>query len=135
MSTEFGTPASKCSAKNSSSVRHASVDYAAGGIQRLPHADVERMFQLSVHRVIDFGNTSVTRSEFDAFLSSIAPQFTVDSYDLLNWNCNHFSDAVVHHLVNDHLPAEILNQHQILSTTPQGQGILRMIEVRRLLAS
>ena len=48
--------------------------------------------------ILEVGRTSKTEAQLTAFLSSITNQFTAATYDLLNHNCNHFSNAVVRFL-------------------------------------
>ena len=40
------------------------------------------------------GTTEKTRSDLDAFLNTISHQFSMTTYDLINNNCNNFSDVV-----------------------------------------
>jgi hypothetical protein len=40
------------------------------------------------------GQTDKTQAEFHAFLESISPRFTAFTYNLLENNCNNFSDTV-----------------------------------------
>lgn len=50
-----------------------------------------REHPLAVH---DMGTTQHTRAEFLAFLAQISPRFTMYTYNLLENNCNNFSDEV-----------------------------------------
>lgn len=63
-------------------------------------------------KIVDLpGLTTKTDAELLKFLRrELAHKFNSESYDVLNNNCNHFSDAVCVFLLNRHLPEEILQQ-------------------------
>ena len=40
---------------------------------------------------LDFGYTNKTKEDLQAYIKSINSQFTINTYDVLNHNCNHFN--------------------------------------------
>ena len=77
---------------------------------------------------LDFGYTNKTHDELKAYIRSINSQFTINTYNVLNHNCNHFTDAALFFLVGKHLPNPILNQHEEILNTPMGQMLRPMLE-------
>ena len=77
---------------------------------------------------IDFGFTTKTEEDLKNYIKSINSQFTVDTYNVLNHNCNHFTDAALFFLVGKHLPNPILKQHEEILNTPMGQMFRPMLE-------
>jgi hypothetical protein len=77
---------------------------------------------------LDFGFTNKTPEEFKQYINSINSQFTINTYDVLNHNCNHFTDAALFFLVQKHLPNSILKQHEEILNTPMGQMIRPLLE-------
>jgi desumoylating isopeptidase 1 len=64
------------------------------------------------------------------FLTSINSQFTEATYDLIKWNCNHFTNTCLMFLLNKPLDKEYLHQHEPLMATPMGSLIINMLQVR-----
>ena len=77
---------------------------------------------------LDFGYTTKTEADLKAYLKSINNQFTMNTYNVLNHNCNHFTDAALYFLVGKHLPDSILKQHEELLNTPMGQMVRPLLE-------
>ena len=77
---------------------------------------------------IDFGYTNKTQDDLTAYIKSINSQFTINTYDVLRHNCNHFTDAALFFLVGEHLPDSILKQHEEILNTPMGQMVRPMLE-------
>ena len=77
---------------------------------------------------LDFGYTTKTEADLKAYIKSINNQFTIVTYNILNHNCNHFTDAALYFLVGKHLPDSILKQHEELLNTPMGQMVRPLLE-------
>ena len=77
---------------------------------------------------LDFGYTTKTEADLKAYIKSINNQFTMNTYNVLNHNCNHFTDAALYFLVGKHLPDSILKQHEELLNTPMGQMFRPLLE-------
>ena len=77
---------------------------------------------------LDYGFTNKTPEEMREYIKSINSQFTLNTYDVLNHNCNHFTDAALFFLVGKHLPDSILKQHEEILNTPMGQMFRPMLE-------
>lgn len=77
---------------------------------------------------LDFGYTTKTEEDLKSYIRSINSQFTMNTYNVLNHNCNHFTDAALFFLVGKHLPNSILKQHEEILNTPMGQMFRPMLE-------
>eukprot|EP01071_Lankesteria_metandrocarpae_P008285 Lankesteria_metandrocarpae@DN4927_c0_g1_i1.p1 len=53
------------------------------------------------------GVTHMTRGQLLDYLSVLAERFTCSNYDIIEWNCNHFSDHVCKFLVERSIPQYI----------------------------
>ena len=77
---------------------------------------------------LDYGYTNKTQEDLHNYIRSINSQYTLSTYDVLNHNCNHFTDDALFFLVGKHLPDSILKQHEEILNTPMGQMIRPMLE-------
>ena len=77
---------------------------------------------------LDMGYTSMDKEVFEAYLKQIDSQFTQENYNVLNHNCNHFTDTALYFLTNKHLPDAILKQHEMILSTPMGSMLRPMLE-------
>eukprot|EP00291_Cryptomonas_curvata_P007298 CAMPEP_0172192564 /NCGR_PEP_ID=MMETSP1050-20130122/24398_1 /TAXON_ID=233186 /ORGANISM="Cryptomonas curvata, Strain CCAP979/52" /LENGTH=112 /DNA_ID=CAMNT_0012867881 /DNA_START=12 /DNA_END=347 /DNA_ORIENTATION=+ len=66
--------------------------------------------------VVPLGDTHIPKDVFQDFLQEIGPRFSMETYDLLQNNCNNFSQEVAMFLTGralpphiTGLPAEVLN--------------------------
>lgn len=102
--------------------------YFGGGIQCQRENYFSQSNGINIARTIDMGTTTKTKNELSAFLLTVNHLYTQHTYDLLNNNCNNFSDAVTMFLLNMHIPNEILDQARIALSTPGGQMLRPMLE-------
>ena len=70
---------------------------------------------------ISMGITSKSREEFNQFLQSVSHRFTMDSYHIINHNCNNFTDECMRFLVKKKIPSHITGLPSDLLNTPLGQ--------------
>jgi PPPDE putative peptidase domain len=57
--------------------------------------NVEFAFGMEPLEVVELGETTRTREEFEAFLSDVlAEDYHADKYDVFHHNCNHFAKDV-----------------------------------------
>ena len=77
---------------------------------------------------LDFKYTNKTPEEFQQYIKSLDSEFNINTYNVLNHNCNHFTDTALFFLVGEHLPNSILKQHEEILNTPMGQMIRPMLE-------
>lgn len=62
--------------------------------------------------------TMRTKTDFVNHIARVlAHDFTVNSYDALTHNCNHFSDACCLFLLNSHIPQDVLTQPELVMGT------------------
>ena len=74
------------------------------------------------------GSTQVSQNSFHQYLSSINHLFTQSTYDLLNNNCNNFSDTVTRFLLGHGIPSYIVDLPRIVFSTPGGAMLRPMLE-------
>lgn len=55
----------------------------------------------------------------------LGPDFHKGNYDSFTHNCNHFSDKLLMHLTNEHVPSEILNQPELIMNSTAILQLLR----------
>jgi len=100
--------------------------FFGGGIQVAPNGVFANQNQMPVTQILRIGETNKTRSDLDTFLNSIRHRFTAATYDLINHNCNNFSDVVCRFLTEDRagVPTHIVDLPRIVFSTP-GRAMLR----------
>lgn len=91
--------------------------------------NVESTFGIRPTRIHHLGYTSLTRSEFERYLLKIMSMFRREVYDLVNWNCNHFSDHATRYLVGRSIPTYILDLPHEICKTFMGKIVLNFIRM------
>ena len=76
---------------------------------------------------IPMGTSSRTQSDFTRFLQCVSHRFTMDSYHIVEHNCNNFTDECMRFLVDKGIPAHITGLPADLLATPLGQQFAPMI--------
>lgn len=102
--------------------------YSVGGIQVSNSGVFTIQNNLPVTQMLDMGRTTKTQAELEAFLRSIRSRFTQMTYDLINNNCNNFSDTVCNFLTGHGIPQHIVDLPRIVFNTPGGAMLRPMIE-------
>lgn len=102
--------------------------FYGGGICSMAPAEMERVFQLSPTRVVFMGFTHIEKAVCDDYLKGISARFTEATYDLLEWNCNHFTEELMQFLLNKSIPDDIRNQVQQVAETPMGRFLLPLLQ-------
>ncbi|EGC38232.1 hypothetical protein DICPUDRAFT_149119 [Dictyostelium purpureum] len=98
--------------------------YFGGGILRdkpfcTPHGTPQE--------IIDLGETEVDQDLFENFLSGITDRFRMDTYHLLENNCNHFTNECSNFLLGKGIPDHIVNLPSDFLKTPLGAMLGPMI--------
>ncbi|EZG56153.1 putative PPPDE peptidase domain protein [Gregarina niphandrodes] len=114
-----------------SSVEVYGFEYFYGGyIERMNPALVEREIGMTPDITKLLGTTTMSRKTFEKFLSDIDHDFTPETYDLVEWNCNHFADVCARFLMDGKgVPKSLLCQPGEVSKSVVGKAILRLIEI------
>ncbi|KAJ9548015.1 hypothetical protein OSB04_020558 [Centaurea solstitialis] len=99
--------------------------YFGGGIYRAPVGTAPYGTPV---RMIELGDTKVSKDEFESFLEKISPRFTHETYSLLHHNCNNFSNEVAQFLVNTTIPQYILDLPNEVSSSPLAPLMMPMIQ-------
>lgn len=100
--------------------------FYGGGIQKVPAGVFSASNGLLPVSQLDMGWTNRSQRDLEAFLRTIRPRFTAETYDLLSNNCNNFSDEVVRFLCGHGIPAHILDLPRIALNSPNG-ALLRNV--------
>lgn len=69
------------------------------------------------YEIITMGETELPQELIDSFLEDNRYRFTSESYDLLNHNCNNFSEEFVNFLLGVSIPDKILHLPQVYDST------------------
>lgn len=77
---------------------------------------------------ISLGYTHLPKDLFEEFLVEIKDKYSASTYNLLNNNCNHFTNAAAEFLMGKGIPDEILKQHEVLLNSPMGSMIMPMLQ-------
>lgn len=77
---------------------------------------------------IHFGYTDKSQRQFKKYLRRIFPYFSPENYNTISNNCNHFTDVALFYLTGNHLPDNILKQHEEILKTPIGKQIKPYLE-------
>ncbi|GAB9474375.1 Peptidase [Globisporangium polare] len=102
--------------------------FFGGGIQVMAPELVVARYGMQPVQVIPLGTTSVPIERFEDFLRQISPRFTAATYDLLNNNCNNFSNELALFLLGVGIPQHILDLPNEALSTPLGAMLRPMIE-------
>jgi hypothetical protein len=62
------------------------------------------------------------------FLKEMAPRFTPMTYNVLEHNCNNFTDEVANVLIGTGIPKDIVDLPKIFLATPMGKSFAPMIQ-------
>lgn len=101
--------------------------YFGGGVQVSPLGAFSQAHGIPC-TFQDMGETIKTQQELEAFLRSISPRFTATTYNLIQNNCNHFSNEICQFLTGRGIPSEIVNLPQRVFSTPGGQALRPLFE-------
>jgi len=96
------------------------------GLQCAPESTTQTQFGAPL-RVVDMGTTEVDETMFEEFLAEASSRFTPETYNLLRWNCNNFSDEATRFLVGRSIPQEILDLPEIFMRTEIGKALAPML--------
>eukprot|EP00918_Siedleckia_nematoides_P068528 GHVU01149302.1.p1 GENE.GHVU01149302.1~~GHVU01149302.1.p1 ORF type:complete len:310 (-),score=44.02 GHVU01149302.1:538-1467(-) len=105
--------------------------FYGGGILKMYPQDVEECFSMKPKEVVHLGYTAEAQVDFERFLDAIGEEFSRESYDLLTWNCNNFSDECAKFLLDKGIPERILGLPGEVGKTPMGGIILRAMRGMR----
>jgi len=79
-------------------------------------------------KTIDIGETFIPKDLFDQYIAEISVNYNLSTYNLLNNNCNNFSNEVCTFLTGTGIPADITGLPDEILRTPFGQMIKPLLE-------
>jgi hypothetical protein len=74
--------------------------------------------------IIDLGTTEIAEDLFHDFILNVSSRYSTTTYDLLNNNCNNFSNECSNFLLGSNIPAHILEAPEIVSNSCLGKCVL-----------
>lgn len=77
---------------------------------------------------IKIAETEIPRDIFESYMIEIGSRFTMETYHLLENNCNHFTNDICNFLTGTSIPDYILKQHEEIFSTPMGKMLMPMIQ-------
>lgn len=105
--------------------------FYGGGIVKMLPEDVENQYRMKPKQIIPLGITTIPQSDFEQFLLEIQDEFCRETYDLLKWNCNNFSDVCTKFLLGMGLPDGILSLPDTINKTLIGHLIVKAVKAFR----
>ena len=72
-------------------------------------------------------DTEIPKDMFESYLEEINHKYSIDKYDFLHNNCNHFTNEIAEFLTGTPIPDYVVKQHEQISDTPFGKMILGML--------
>jgi hypothetical protein len=96
------------------------------GLQCAPAGRAQSQFGTPM-RVERLGETEVDVEIWEAFLRDVAPRYTPETYNLLEHNCNNFSNEAAEFLVGRSIPEKILNLPRVVLETELGRALRPML--------
>ncbi|KAK1938605.1 hypothetical protein X943_002671 [Babesia divergens] len=82
-------------------------------------------------RKVLLGHTNITKDVFHDYIESIREQFSSESYNLLKWNCNNFTNVVAEFLTGKGIPDEYVKFVDRIAQSPNGKMVLSIVENAR----
>lgn len=77
---------------------------------------------------MNYGSTSLDLDTISEFLQSIDNEFSAENYNLINKNCNHFTNELCVFLTGKQIPDDVLNQVKSISDTKLGGALLPFLQ-------
>eukprot|EP01061_Rhynchopus_euleeides_P007956 TRINITY_DN1701_c0_g2_i1.p1 TRINITY_DN1701_c0_g2~~TRINITY_DN1701_c0_g2_i1.p1 ORF type:complete len:399 (+),score=133.23 TRINITY_DN1701_c0_g2_i1:77-1198(+) len=99
----------------------------SGGVGILDEAPETTPFGLPLHKK-RISTTSKTQSEFRAWNRTQAAAFGPDSYNLLQKNCNHYSDAALRFLTGEGVPDTVSGMMGSIVNSPLGRIAVQFLD-------
>ncbi|EFO62189.1 Peptidase, putative [Giardia lamblia P15] len=99
--------------------------YYSAGIQSEPAGQTH--FGVPIQQM-EMGETTKTQDEVRTFLDSVQSRYTESTYNLLEHNCNHFSNEFLQFLCDKKVPEHIINQGTAFLQTPLGRMVAPMLQ-------
>mmetsp|Transcript_11689 Transcript_11689/g.16060 ORF Transcript_11689/g.16060 Transcript_11689/m.16060 type:complete len:506 (-) Transcript_11689:119-1636(-) len=102
--------------------------YFGGGIQCSSIGHFASSSNMQATRSVRIGVTTKTQEELQEYLRSVNHLFTERTYDLINNNCNNFSDCVCKFLVGTGIPSYIIELPRTIFSSPGGAMLRPLVE-------
>eukprot|EP00056_Hartaetosiga_gracilis_P000795 m.40520 g.40520 ORF g.40520 m.40520 type:complete len:157 (+) comp10360_c0_seq1:144-614(+) len=110
---------------HTSIVVHGKEYFFGGGIQK---ATPETTNAGRPIERLELGETEIPEFMLEAYLEDLHNKFNVQSYHLLDNNCNHFSEELAQFLVGKSIPDKVKNLPGQFLSTPLGMMMAPMID-------
>eukprot|EP01122_Echinamoeba_exundans_P002409 TRINITY_DN12352_c0_g1_i1.p1 TRINITY_DN12352_c0_g1~~TRINITY_DN12352_c0_g1_i1.p1 ORF type:complete len:500 (+),score=83.15 TRINITY_DN12352_c0_g1_i1:28-1500(+) len=80
-------------------------------------------------KVETLGETFLPKEVFDDWVNEVSPNYTIESYHLLDNNCNNFTNEASTFLTGNPIPAYVKNLPDHFLSTPAGMALKPIIEM------
>eukprot|EP01071_Lankesteria_metandrocarpae_P015314 Lankesteria_metandrocarpae@DN9545_c0_g1_i1.p1 len=101
--------------------------FYGSGIVCMKPADVLEVYAMTLYGVHHLGQTKCNRENFENYLMGISGDFSAEFYNLLEWNCNNFSDIASKYLLGRGIPKFVLDLPSEVKSTIAGKFIAACI--------
>lgn len=102
--------------------------FGGGGIMKAPPHQVETEYGMKPVNIIELGSTEIPQDVFEEFVRECeAGRFSGPSYNLIENNCNNFSDEASQFLLGVGIPEHIISLPKEVMATPLGQMLMPML--------
>jgi len=98
--------------------------FFGGGIQRMLPG--QSPYGTPV-QILELGTTSIPQEVFEEFLQSISSKYTMQTYDILDNNCNNFTNEASNFLLGHGIPEHITGLPSEILNTPMGRMFAPMV--------
>jgi hypothetical protein len=78
-------------------------------------------------RTQSMGITEIPEDIFMEFLKEVSPNFTMNTYNVMENNCNNFTNECNNFLIGADIPTEIIDLPKIFMATPLGKMVAPMM--------
>ena len=120
-----------CLGLYSPAVWHTSIsisDYEiffGGGIVVIPKNEVANKYKIKKLSTEKMGETELEFIAIRNILFNLSDKYSVDNYDLLTQNCNHFTDELLQILIGQNLPEEYFRLTKQILQSPLREKLVR----------
>jgi len=104
--------------------------FFSGGVQCEALGFFSFNSNVPVHSTLDLGHTEIPRELFEEFCAELGRQrFHAEAYNLMDNNCDHFTNECANFLLGVSIPHDILHLPNRVLATPMGQMLRPMFEM------
>jgi len=96
----------------------------AGGIQKMAHEDFCETTGSRPVEILDLGTTAIPEDLFNDYILNLSGRYTAQTYDMLNNNCNNFTEECSTFLLGKSIPEHIRTAPEKVQNSCVGRIVL-----------